>query len=83
MLHCCTGSTAVANVTPLAPLLQHAESVYAKALESHHRGDPVLHLFIAQYIRSYRHNTHAEITHIDAAAVRAPTPPQSAWFVVS
>ena len=53
----------------MALMRQEAEELYANSLESD-AANPVLHLFVAQYVRTYRQNNHVENLHLASAAVR-------------
>ena len=53
----------------MALVQQEAEELYANSLESD-AANPVLHLFVAQYVRTYRRNNHVENLHLASAAVR-------------
>ena len=45
--------------------------MYSKELLAH-PGDLWLHMFVAQYLQSYRNNKHVELLHLACVEVRAP-----------
>ena len=53
--------------------LQRVDALYAAALERDNT-DPMLHMFVAQYAKIYRHNDYVETVHLDSAAVCARLP---------
>lgn len=60
------------TLLPLLALLilwQMVEEVYAKALATD-PNNPLLHMFVAHHIATYRRNIHIETMHLDYAAVR-------------